>query len=385
MPSATHHALVTLLLERPELLTSALAPGGEQPVPASVRIRAAPAVFRALTPSYQADLVLRVEDGRGRLLHLLIGEVQLRRDRRKRISWPIYVTAARAEVGLDCPVTLVVVTLTAAVARWCAQPIALDTRGGSIVPLVLRPEDIPKIVDVETACAHPGLAALSAMAHAHSDEAPEIATAALVACRTLDSQHAAAYADVIRARLDPTERRAMEKLMAGMYDFNGYRLQSSFARSYWAKGHKKGLEKGRKEGQQQVLARMLTVQLEQRFGPLPGYAAKAIETADVGALIEMGSRVFAAASLKDVVKRPARRTRAPHSGTAAGTTPRSRARRPREPHGASAPRPRGPRGPVARAARPAAAAARTAAEPWTPAGSAAAAAGGLTRGRAGHR
>lgn len=38
---------------------------------------------------------------RGRLLELLIGEVQLRRDRRKHISWPIYLTVARAEVGLD--------------------------------------------------------------------------------------------------------------------------------------------------------------------------------------------------------------------------------------------------------------------------------------------
>jgi hypothetical protein len=341
MPSATHQTLVSLLLERPELLTSACAPGAGRPMPGSARIRAASVAFTDLTPpSYHADLVLRVEDERGRLLHLFIGEVQLRRDRRKHISWPIYVTAARAEVGLDCPVTLVVVALTPAVAHWCAQPIPLDTQGGSIVPLVLGPEVIPQIVDVEKARAHPALAVLSAMAHAHSDEAPEIAAAALVACRTLDSRHAAAYADMVKARLDPMARQAVEKLMYVIDDFHGYRLQTPFARRYWAWGHKKGRaegrekgqkegrEKGRKEGlregQQQALARLLAVQLEQRFGPLPKYAAKAIEAADVGALIKMGSRVLDAASVKDVITRPARRTRA--SGkTAAGSKPRGRA------------------------------------------------------------
>jgi hypothetical protein len=342
MPSATHQALVALLLERPELLTATLGTGPS--LPGSVRIRAASAAFTDLTPpSYHADMVLRVEDDRGRLRHLFIGEVQLRRDRRKHISWPIYVTAARAEVGLDCPVTLVVVALTPAVARWCAQPIPLDTQGGSIVPLVLGPEDIPQIVDVETARAHPELAVLSAVAHAHSKEAPEIAAAALVACGTLDSRHGSLYADLVEAQLDPNARRAVEEHMYTIDGFPWYRLQSPRARAEWLavyekgqasgrkegreegreKGHKQGLREGQREGQRQALARMLTVQLEQRFGSLPMYAVKAIATADADALIKMGSRVLGAASVKAVVAPPARRPRA--RGTASGTRSRKRA------------------------------------------------------------
>jgi hypothetical protein len=339
MPSATHQALVTLLLEQPELLGHVLAPVAPPGLPVRARVRAAPAAFLDLRPpSYHADLVLRVEDGRGRLLHLFIVEVQLRRDRGKHVSWPLYITAARAEVGLDCPVTLVVLALSEAVARWCARPIALDTQGSVVVPLVLGPEIIPRIVDVDRARAQPELAVLSAVVHARSAEAPEIATAALIACRTLDKARGGLYADMVEARLDAVARRAVEKLM----EIQGYRLQTPFARAHFAAGRKKGREEGRKEGQQEgreegrkqgrkeglqeggqeALARMLAIQLERRFGPIPRYAARVIEAADVDTLIVLGARVLDAASLDEVVPRPVSRRRI--RGTAKGT--RSRAR-----------------------------------------------------------
>lgn len=327
MPSATHQGLVTLLLERPEVLATVLGPAREAGSTRRVRIRPATATFSNLSPpSYHADLALRVEDGRGRLQELLIGEVQLRRDRRKHISWPLYLTAARAEVGLDCPVTLVVVALTPAVARWCAQPIALDRRGSVVRPLVLGPEIIPRVDDVEAARANPELAVLSAVVHAESEAAPQIATAALIACRTLDSPHAYLYADMVEARLDPVARRAVEKLM----ESHGYRLQTAHARKHFAAGEKKGREEGRKEGREEgereggraALVSMLTTQLEQRFGRLPAYATRAIAAADADTLRDLGTRVLAAASLDDLVPRPAqRRARA----TAAGTRPRSHA------------------------------------------------------------
>jgi hypothetical protein len=316
MPSATHQGLVTLLLEQPEVLTAVLGSAAEPGTTSGGRVRPSTTTFTSLSPpSYHADLALRVEDARGRLQELLIGEVQLRRDRRKHISWPIYLTAARAEVGLDCPVTLVVLALTPSVARWCEQPIALDRQGSVVRPRVLGPEIIPRIVDLETARAHPALAVLSAVVHADSEDAPQIATAALIACRTLDSQYVSQYADMVEARLDAAARRAVEKLM----EIQGYRLQTAHARQHFAAGEKKG----HKEGQ----AHMLTALLEQRFGPLPEYAARAIEAADVDALLAMGTRVLDAASLDDVVPRPARRRSRP----AAGTRPRSRARAARQP------------------------------------------------------
>ena len=350
MPSAMHQVLVTLLLERPEVLTAVLASVAEPDLPPDVRIRPAATTFTTLSPpSYHADLALRVEDAQGRLRELIIGEVQLGRDRRKHISWPVYLTAARAEVGLDCPVTLVVVAPTPSVARWCAQPIALDRQGSVVQPLVLGPEIIPRIVDVEAARAHPELAVLSAVVHARSEEAPQIATAALIACRTLDSEHVSQYADLVEARLDAVARRAVEELM----EIHGYRLQTAHARKHFAAGEKKGLEKGRREGHREgqreglqegleqgrkALASMLTTQLERRFGPLPAYAARTIAEAEVETLTGLGTRVLDAASLEDILPRPAgrgargaaaaSRSRAVARRTAAGTRPRTRIRAP---------------------------------------------------------
>jgi hypothetical protein len=319
MPSAMHQVLVALLLERPDVLTDVLASSAEPGVPPHTRIRPAATTFTNLSPpSYHADLALRVEDELGRLRELIIGEVQLRRDRRKHISWPIYLTAARAEVGLDCPVTLVIVAPTAAVASWCAKPIALDRHGSMVQPVVLGPERIPLIADVETAKAHPELAVLSAVVHARSEQAAEIATAALLACRTLDSEHVSQYADMVEARLDPVARRAVEKLM----EMHGYRYQTAHARKHFAAGEKKGLEKGLEEGREQGHRELLTNQLEQRFGPLPAYASRAIAAADVDTLRGLGTRLLTAASLEDVLPRPARR---PSPATAAGTRPRGRA------------------------------------------------------------
>lgn len=317
MPSAMHQVLVTLLHERPEMLTAMLASSAEPSVPPDVpphtRVRPGTTTFTNLSPpSYHADLALRVEDASGRLQELIIGEVQLRRDRRKHIAWPVYLTAARAEVGLDCPVTLVVVAPKPSVARWCAQPIALDRHGSVVQPVVLEPEDVPRIADVEIAKAHPEMAVLSALMHASSEKGVEIATAALIACGTLDSEYASQYADMVEARLDPDARREVEKLMG----IQGYRYQTAHARQHFAAGEKKGRKEGLEKGHREVL----TSQLEQRFGPLPAYASQAIAAADVDVLRSLAMRVLEAASLDDVLPRPARR-RSP--ATAAGTRPRS--------------------------------------------------------------
>lgn len=288
-------------------------PGG-----VSVRVRPASAQFTDLRPpSYHADLVLRVEDERGRLLHLFIVEIQLRRDRRKRISWPIYVTSARAQIGARSRLTLVVLALNEAVAAWCAHPIELDTNGSVLRPLVLGPGIIPKIVDAGRACERPELAVLSAVVHARAAEAPEIATAALMACGTLDSERASLYADLVVAQLDTVARRAVEKLM----EIQGYRLQTAFARRHFAAGRKEGKKEGLEEGGKEALAQMLMLQLQQRFGPLPGPAARAIEDADTKTLLAWGTRVLGAESVDEVLARPARR-RTRTARTASGTRPR---------------------------------------------------------------
>ena len=67
---------------------------------------------------------------------------------------------------------------------------------------------------------------------------------------------------------------------------------------------------------------MLTLQLEQRFGPLPGDAARALEAADTKTLLAWGTRVLGAESLDEVLAPPARR----RARTGRTATRRGRAR-----------------------------------------------------------
>jgi hypothetical protein len=86
---------------------------------------------------YRADLVV-VMEGDGEKYAIVV-EVQLSRDERKRYAWPAYVSNLRAR--MECPVYLLVVTDSAAVARWAAAPIELGG-GNTFVPQVLNICDI---------------------------------------------------------------------------------------------------------------------------------------------------------------------------------------------------------------------------------------------------
>jgi flagellar biosynthesis/type III secretory pathway protein FliH len=118
----------------------------------------------------------------------------------------------------------------------------------------------------------------------------------------------------------PLGAGARRKLM----EIRGYRLQTAHARMHFAAGEKKGFEQGRKEGyaraleqgRREALVSVLTDQLEYRFGQLPAYAARAIAAADIDTLRDLGARVLTAASLDDLLPRPARpRARATVAGT----------------------------------------------------------------------
>lgn len=78
----------------------------------------------------------------------------------------MYVITARAR--FECPLVLVVVTPDATPARWAAQTVELS---GSWfwAPLVVGPEGIPIIADVERARREPELAVLSVMAHGRGE------------------------------------------------------------------------------------------------------------------------------------------------------------------------------------------------------------------------
>jgi hypothetical protein len=211
-------------------------------LPPWAEVRVEPAEFNQVVPTeYRADLVILLLDGKPILA--IVVEVQLRPDKNKRESWPVYLTSLRSRVG--CPVVLLVVAPKAAVARWCARPIELGHPGFVLRPLVLGPEAIPVIVDEQAAREDPEMAVLSAIAHGRKEEVgPAIARAVVSAAQGLDEERSSFYVDLTMASLSAAARRSLEELMkSGKYEY-----QTEFVRKWIVQGRQEGLEQGRLEG-----------------------------------------------------------------------------------------------------------------------------------------
>jgi hypothetical protein len=159
---------------------------------------------------------------------VLIVEVQLSINPRKRYSWPDYSTGVRATYC--CPVGLLVVAPDPDVAAWCAEPIETGIPGFVLRPPVLGRAAVPIVTDPAEAARRPELAVLSVMAHGEGELGAAIAAAVMPAIRQLDDERARFYGDLVLNSLNEAARRALEAMM------KGYEYQSDFAKKYVAQG-----------------------------------------------------------------------------------------------------------------------------------------------------
>ena len=136
MPSMAHEILVDLFKNRPSLAAELLVEVLGLSLPAYTEARLASIDLTEIQPAaYRADVVVLLLDGDIRV-RVLIVEVQLAVDPRKRLSLPAYVTVSRAIHG--CPAGLLVVAPDPLVAAWCAEPIETG-----VPDFVLRPPVLP--------------------------------------------------------------------------------------------------------------------------------------------------------------------------------------------------------------------------------------------------
>ncbi|HEX3555948.1 MAG TPA: hypothetical protein VIA62_22250 [Thermoanaerobaculia bacterium] len=227
MPSMAHEILVDLFKNRPSLAAEILAEVLGVSLPAYTESRLASTDLTEIQPAeYRADIVVVLLD-RDVPVRVVIVEVQLAVDSRKRFSWPVYVVGARALHG--CPADLLVVAPDPAVARWCAEPIEIGV-GFVMHPPVLRRTAIPVVTDPGEAVRRPELAVLSALAHGEAEQGATIAAAVLPAIQGLDDDRSRLYYDLVYNSLNEVARRAMEAMM------KGYEYQSDFAKKYVAQG-----------------------------------------------------------------------------------------------------------------------------------------------------
>ena len=151
-------------------------------------------------------------------------------------------------------------TPSESVAAWARAPNELGP-GSRFEALVVGPNAIPVVRDVEQAVRDPELAVLSAMAHGTDKDASAVALAALAAAAGLDDSRAVLYSDLILLSLGEAARTALEELMnSGRYEY-----QSDFAKKHQAYGRAEGKAEGKAEGVLKVMeARHIAISDEQK-------------------------------------------------------------------------------------------------------------------------
>jgi hypothetical protein len=283
-----HEILVDLFKNRPSLAAEILVEVLGLSLPAYTEARLASIDLTEIQPAEsRADVVVLLLEG-AIAVRVLIVEVQLAVDPRKRLRLPAYVTVSRALHG--CPAGLLVVAPDPIVAAWCAEPIETGVPGFVLCPPVLRRSDIPVVTDPAEAARRPELGVLSAMAHGETELGATIAGAVLPAIQGLDDERARFYYDLVYNSLNAAARRALEAMM------KGYEYQSDFAKKYVAQGR----DQGHKEGERALLLRLLRT----RFGELPADAVARVEGAEIAVLERWGERVLSAKTLAEALDEP---------------------------------------------------------------------------------
>lgn len=254
MPSTEHEALVELLRDNPELIADtadvSLAVGE------SWSARAASSDFTVTVPTVRhADAVLLYQAADAARPGLgVIVEVQRTRKTPKQRTWPLYVAVARERY--DCPIQLVVVCPKREVAKWAGRPIDTGCHGWMLTPIVVGPDDVPVIDDVDVATRRQYQAILSALMHAEDTELrPRIYEALVAALYSLPEQTARHYTDIVYSAADEEARQEFKEALMTVTD---PRFQPSLVAQFVDEGRVQGKAEGKAEGKADAVMLFLT-------------------------------------------------------------------------------------------------------------------------------
>jgi hypothetical protein len=241
MQSLRHHVLAEVFKGHPEFAAKLLRDEFGLDLPGYVRVReASPDLTDAMPTERHADVVVAfagAEDSDKPVLAVVV-EVQLRRDNDKHWTWPLYLAKVRAR--LRCRVALLVITVNAATARWCAKGIDVGYPGWVLHPLVYGPDRVPVVTDPRQVTGVPELALLSAMVHGNGPQGAEIVHALAACLAETDAIRAGEYSDMAFSVLPEAARKLWEEIMATPT----YQYQHDYARRLLAEGEVKGEAKG---------------------------------------------------------------------------------------------------------------------------------------------
>jgi hypothetical protein len=298
MVSSKHNLIVELFRDRPRLVAELLRSVLDLDLPRGVDVEDRSADFGKVVPTeYAADYfaVLTSPDRPDPWLGAII-EVQLRRDDRKRWSWPAYV--ANAHARHRCPTCLVVITPSPATAAWASQPIVIGP-GSTVHPIVIGPGQVPPITDAARLRRWPELGVLSTIVHGRSRDttlAIAVAKAAIRACARLDEERSALYKDVIEACLSVRAREKTAMLRLETHNWLGPTARKAEAKGI-AKGEAKGIAKGEAKAKADDVLQVLEYH---RLAVTSDQRAQILECRDVDLLTEWHRKALSAKCTADL-------------------------------------------------------------------------------------
>jgi hypothetical protein len=184
----------------------------------------------------------------GQNVAVVIVEVQSKPDDDKRYVWPTY--AAGGHRVYRCPAIVLVVTTSRRVERWASRLPSFTHPGTGLVPIVIGPSSLPRVVDAAAARAQPWLAILGVLAHAREPEAEQLvgpALAALGALPGVDGELGAFVCDMLGRAFEGAARKQWEEAMLKDYEIESPALRKILSETK-AKGVALGEARGRVEG-----------------------------------------------------------------------------------------------------------------------------------------
>ncbi|PXX68421.1 hypothetical protein DFR70_102101 [Nocardia tenerifensis] len=287
MPGKLHELLVDLFRQRPQLAAELLTPVMHDPLPEYDHARLECGDFPDIDPTeYRADVVVVLAESTTPAVAVVV-EVQLRPDKRKAWSWPVYLTTLRAR--LKCPTVLLVLCPNNRTANYCRRPLHVAP-DFTLKPIVLSPDDIPVITDPDVAAANPELAVLSAVAHANHPDRDSILT--VLASQVLPAPHGTMYIDLVAGILPKAARHFLESLMT-----TGYEYQNPLFRSWYIEGKSAGESEGEARGEAKALLKVLR---KRGFEVSDALIARVEEQTDTDQLDAWLDRAIDAKSLDEV-------------------------------------------------------------------------------------
>jgi hypothetical protein len=290
MVSLKHEGLAKLVRDRPAFAADLLGGLLAVKVPPFSKAQLVDVTLNQVRPAeYRADAVVLFT--RKKPVFGAIVEVQLRPKKQKRFSWPLYAVGARARER--CPFVVLVVTPSAATAKWAARPIELG--GGNLYrPLVVGPNGVPKLTDHARARREPQLAVLSVMAHGRKEvtTATAIGVAAVKAVSRLPEEQGLLYSLLIEANLSEAARKAIE-MQPGLENYFSEAQRRNYERGR-AEGEAKGKAKGKADAVLKILTRRgLTPSADQR--------RRIVACTDLATLDRWLDRSLSASSVDDLL------------------------------------------------------------------------------------